>query len=259
MLRSLVRSRILRLFLLVAVALAVLGTFAGDASAARTPCGSSLTWSVRPSLVTPDDGPAAIAAAYEAVAGPARLDVTGGDAGTVRYLWIDRGTGDLTTPGTAQGTSLLGGIEFVQHAYAPGVEGDALRTQVLRDILRDLGVTSPTSGPTLSGEDAAALAAVCAAAPAPAPSVAPEDAPAAPPTDDAVPAPADDAPDEDAPADGPPADDADAPAPALSKTIGLALVAVALAGVALYTIAPAVLSRLRRRQAAPDAAAASTS
>lgn len=245
MLRTLIRSRLLRLCLYIAVVLAVLGMVAGDASAAsRTPCGTSLTWSVQPSLVTPDDAAAAIASAYEQVAGPARLDAISGDAGTVRFLWIDKGTGSSETPGTSTGTSVLGGVEYVQHAYLPGVEGDALRAQVLVDVLKDLGAAAPTSGSTLNAEDAAALTAACAAAPEPTadPTAAPDDAPGEDTSaDDAA------APDDSAPV---PADDAGAPDRTL---LGLALVGVAVVGVAGYLLVPVVLARLRRKPA-PDTA-----
>jgi hypothetical protein len=213
---------------------------------ARTPCGSTVVWSVQPSLVTPDGADAAIAAAYEQVGGPARLNVVSGTGGTVRYLWIDRGTGSSETPGTSQGTSVIGNTAYTQHAYLPGAKGDALQAQVLADVLRDLGVSAPTSGTTLSPEDAAALTARCAATaeptePAPDAAVAPEvDLPPSP--TEAVPR----------TTDRPTADKR-----LVSRTVGGGLVGVAVAGVALYVLLPLVLPRLRRKTATDSAGSTS--
>lgn len=243
--RLVVRSALMRFLVYVGVLLALLGmvgTLPAWGATARTACGSTVTWSVSASLVTPGSAEAAVAAAYEQVAGPARLDVQAADAGTVRYLWIDRGTGSSETPATSQGTSVLGGTVYTQHAYLPGAEGTALKAQVLRDVLKDLGVTAPTSGATLSAADRAALVEICAAAPVAAPSV--------------TAAPGDVAPAEQAPTAAPasqvddarPSNSEGAPA---STTLGLALVAVGILGVVLYLAVPPILPRLRRKPAAP--------
>lgn len=247
MLRTVIRSSLMRLCLYIGIGLALLGMCAPPAQAA-TGCGSSVNWSIRPSLVAPKDFGEIISNAYAQVEGPARLRPSESAEGEVRWLIIDRGVGSTVTPGSSRQTALLGGAVYRQHALLPA-EGDALRAEVLRIVLADLGIES-TSGATLSAEDAAALEARCAKAP-PAP-VEPDgtEEPAVEETP-AVETPAVEEPsvDEGPAAAAPNRPDADTP----NRSLGLALVGVAVVGVAGYLAAPVVLPRLRRTPATDPA------
>lgn len=163
----------LKIFLVVAVALAVL-QWAAEQARAATPdpavdawvqCGSTVQWAIRPgsTYVVPTGAEQVIAAAWEQVAAVAGLTVqqTAADQAGVRWLWIDRGVGDTTPPGDSISTAILGD-PFRQHAY-PG--GQPLTPQdALTDVLGDLGVAAPTSADgVLSDADAAAIARGCEA------------------------------------------------------------------------------------------------
>jgi hypothetical protein len=254
--RRLIPSRILRLFLLVGVALALLGMVTGRAEAA-TPdrvvlCGGTVTWGVS-SWATPAEVHPAVAAAWEQVAplaGITAVNVEEYDA-DVRWSWIDRGTGSRTPAGTSQRRTLLGDRVYTEHAHLPGVTGPDLRQAVLLDVLRDLGLSAPTStGGTVSPEDAQQIQALCES----------QAADPANPADTVD----DEADDADAAAEPVVEDDGEAGAPAapvtapvtatdntgLPRAVGYAAAALALLGVGGYLLAPGLLARRRQDDSA---------
>lgn len=247
-------TRILIAFGVVSVALALTTVVAGRADAAepapRTPCRSDVTWGVQSSLVTPAALPASIAWAYAQVAPVTGVTARAGDADTVRWYWIDTGSNTSAATGDYEDTeSLLDDRPVWVHGHVPADSESAasVRQAVLRDVLRDAGVASPTStGAGLSTADGRALTAQCArqATTAASPSVSPS-APSEPDADAAE------------------IDTADEPAtprptPVIPRTVVLPVVAAIEIGLVLLWLPstrrfPARLtsglSRIRRRSA----------
>lgn len=162
--------RMLFAFLVLGLTLALWSALAGPAQAAgrpRVPCGAEVRWSVGSSLVAPAGLESAVAWAYDEVASTTRWNVQAvASSPTVSFEWIDRGIGDTSAPGDSVEEALLSGDKVVMHRHLPASTDErksALRQVVLRDLLRDAGVASPSStGTGLSKGDRAALASNCA-------------------------------------------------------------------------------------------------
>jgi hypothetical protein len=156
-------------FLFCAVLVAVFGYCAPHADAATakpvTACGSTVTWTVEFESLAPAGARGAVAWAYGQVAPVARLQAKNTDTGKVRWSWPDPMSGVSAETADTWEESLSNG-RYRLHSHR--IEGETstatLRTQALRDVLRDLGVASPLSTVGgLSARDRQALRRTCAA------------------------------------------------------------------------------------------------
>lgn len=169
--------RVARLGLALCFGLAVVAAVPLPAHAASptVPCGSAVSWSIFRTAATPGEAEAAIADAWSAVASVTGVNATYGDVdgvpdGAVGVTWTWRWGGDGLTswgPGGRDVDLLREGVRVHNHAgsYADPDElsSKALRTMILRDVGRDLGVQLSAKNGKLSKGDVAKLQAACPA------------------------------------------------------------------------------------------------
>ena len=161
--------RAMKPFLLIALFVLLLGSCAVRADAATvkpvTACGSKVSWSIDFESVAPAGSAAAMAWAYGQVAPVARLQVSKVENGRVRSSYPDPMTGVSSPSGDTWEEGLVSGkYRLHSHRLSGTPTVSTLRQWALRDVLRDLGVASPSSTASgLSVGDRQALRRTCAA------------------------------------------------------------------------------------------------
>jgi len=163
----------LRVAFVAALILAVVVIVAPYAHAAEKPwtaCGGTITWGIQASPGNPETLPAVIGGAYAEIAPLAgwttilrEPDMAG--IATVRWAWDDPGagavTGDVDTSDINGMTNITARVHG--HSRTGPSAGPALKSLVLKDIGRDMGLTLQAVTGHLTKADRVAVKAVCAA------------------------------------------------------------------------------------------------
>lgn len=167
--RRLVKAFVLILLVIAALLIAP-KAFAAEAKP-WTACGSTVTFVAMQSHGAPDGVAAAVAAAYAEVGPVAGLTVmveSGGNPGsaTASWAWSDPLAGITYPDGDTSDVNGMSGVEarVHQHSATAPMSGPALKTLLLRDIGRDLGLPRlQATGGHLTKADKTALKAACKA------------------------------------------------------------------------------------------------